>query len=227
MMKAGGFPGLLVCQQRIQSQDNNHDRRIYKCLRTTYATSARLMHQVLVPGAHNLGMHSVCHSYHLLAPTRTMSRAAYSYVQRRSASPSSEESVIYQEYVVSVQTQPTAGNWQDMLEVSHSQKQNRTTALPTTTQKLQAAEVKDLKGGTERIWGSGSKTDTDSDSRKQAAERSSSQQVSHCTQMCFSTEVNAPHTALITQSTDPTHIKEGSISPLCLSCSQKLRLKSW
>lgn len=31
-------------------------------LRATYATSAHVSNQVLLPGAHNLGMHSACHS---------------------------------------------------------------------------------------------------------------------------------------------------------------------
>lgn len=77
--------------------------------------------------------------------------------------------------VVSVQIQPMAGIWQDMLEVSHSQRRNRKTALPTTTQKLQAAQVKGLKGGTQRSWGQAPR-ETDPDCRKQAAERNSSQQ---------------------------------------------------
>lgn len=84
LWKPGGFQGCWCASKRSQARTDNHgrnDRKIYKRPRTTYATSARLIHQVLLPGAHNLGRRSACHSYRLLAPTRTMSRAADSYVQ--------------------------------------------------------------------------------------------------------------------------------------------------
>lgn len=87
LWKLGVFQGCWCASKGSRARIDNHDRRISKRLRTTYATSARLTHQVLLPGAHNLGMHSVCHSYHLLAPTRTISRTAYSYVQREERQP--------------------------------------------------------------------------------------------------------------------------------------------
>lgn len=87
LRKLGGFQGCWCASRGSRARTDNHNRRIHKCLRTTYATSARLTHQVLLPGAHNLGMHSVCHSYQLLASTRTRSHSAYSDVQSQEPAP--------------------------------------------------------------------------------------------------------------------------------------------
>lgn len=87
LRKLGGFQGFWCASRGSRARTDNHDRRIHKCLRITYTTSACLTHQVLLPGAHNLGMHSGYHSYQLLASTRTRSHTAYSDVQSQEPAP--------------------------------------------------------------------------------------------------------------------------------------------
>jgi len=111
-------------------------RKISQRLRTTYATSARLISQVLLPGAHNLGTHSACHSYHLPAPTRRRSRSADSYVQREQRQPQLREIChLPKNASCPYKTSPQLGSGRNIFEVSHSQRRNRKTALPTAAQK--------------------------------------------------------------------------------------------
>lgn len=85
LWKLGGFQGCWCASKRSRARIDNHGRNDRKNLQAPEDHLRNictcLINQVLLPGPHNLGRQSVCHSYHLLAPTRTMSRTAYSYMQ--------------------------------------------------------------------------------------------------------------------------------------------------
>lgn len=150
LWKLGGFQGCWCASKQSRARIDNHgrtDRKIYKRLRTTYATSARLVNQVLLPGAHNLGRRWVCHSYHLLAPTKQCDALPTATCKARSANPSSEKSVIYPRICcVSTKPSPQLGSSRNIFEVSRSQRRKRKNTLPTTAQKQLSKLSQRLKG---------------------------------------------------------------------------------
>lgn len=150
LWKLGGFQGCWCASKQSRARIDNHgrtDRKIYKRLRTTYATSARLVNQVSLPGAHNLGRRWVCHSYHLLAPTKQCDTLPTATCKARSANPSSEKSVIYPRICcVSTKPSPQLGSSRNIFEVSRSQRRKRKNTLPTTAQKQLSKLSQRLKG---------------------------------------------------------------------------------
>lgn len=100
---------MLVCQQRIQSQDRQSRQE-------NLQVPEHHLHNICVSPAPGAAPWSTEFGHALrvplpaaLAPTRTMARTPYSHEQSQECQPSSGKPVLYQESVVSLQIQPQLG----------------------------------------------------------------------------------------------------------------------
>lgn len=139
-----------------------------------------------------MGTHSVCHSYHLLAPTRTMSCTAYSYVQRELRQPQFREIChLPKNMLCQYKTSPQLGISRNIFEVSHSQRRNRKLLCPQLPISNCSALSQRLKGRhTEKSRVRLQKTQRSAlqktGYKALNAKRSlSQQQASRCVQTCF------------------------------------------
>lgn len=223
IMKAGGFPGLLVCQQRIQSQDRqspqdnlqvpeDHLRNICVSHAPGAAPwSTKFGHALSVPL--------------LAAPGFHQNNVTHCLQQRaeRSLSPSPEKSVMTRNMWCQCKSSPQLGIGR-MCSRYHPHRAGTEKLLcPQLPRNCRQFESQTQKEAHRECRGQAPR-----ERQIQTPESSSQQQVSHTAHGCAcSSELNAPITALVTESMEPSHFKDGNISPLCMSCSQKLRLKSW